>query len=63
MKDKSSMGFVSYKETNVLSTYRNCIRPKKKHCTKQAWYWLAEGKQTLLVNNKPAWYKVVTLDE
>ena len=31
-------------------------------CTKQACYWLAEGKQTLLVNNKPAWYKVSTLN-
>ena len=31
--------------------------------TKQAWYWLAEGKHTLLADNKPAWYKVSTLDE
>ena len=22
-----------------------------------AWYWLAEGEQTLLANSKPAWYK------
>ena len=24
---------------------------------------MAEGKQTMLANNKPAWYKVSTLDE
>ena len=36
---------------------------QKKPCTKQAWYWLAEGKQNLLANNKPAWYKVSTLEE
>ena len=35
----------------------------QKPCTKQAWYWLAEGKQTLLANNKPAWYKISTLNE
>ena len=36
---------------------------KVKTFSKQAWYWLAEGKQTLLANNKPASYKVSTLDE
>ena len=29
----------------------------------QSQYWLAEGKQTLLADNKPAWQKVSTLDE
>ena len=40
------------KRVKGLLTCRNFIRPRQKPCTKQACYWLAEVKQTLLANNR-----------